>query len=135
MFFTRSSGVCVAFQGGTNLDFHHNDIFECGRDGILTCWEPNTVMHDLRIHHNRFYMLGDDAISVQGHDGVGVQNGTAATVSTTAGSPNVVGTGTSWQAGDVGKRISIENGGAGGVIPFESIITVVTDSAVVFCHF
>jgi hypothetical protein len=40
----------------------------------------------------------------------------------------VVGTGTNFQAGDVGKRISIEDGGTGGVIPFESVITVVTDT-------
>ena len=95
----------------------------------MTAWQSGgNTMHGLRIAHNYFNGLGDDAVSVQGHDGVGVQNGTAATVSTTAGSPNVVGTGTSWTGADVGKRIAIENGGTGGVIPFESVITVVTDT-------
>lgn len=94
------------------------EIYGAGRDGIHITQQGTTVSERVSVQSCLIDTVGDDAIAVNAGTSA---NGTAVTVATTAGSATVTGSGTSWVAGDVGKRIAIEGADSGAML--EAVIT------------
>ena len=123
--FYRVTGIAINYSG-RGIRITDNDFRECGRDGITGFWRPELGLSNVLVANNRLRLMGDDCIAVWA--GAAAQtNGTTATVATTANSGAVVGSGTSFVAGDVGKRIAIVGAERGAVL-YEGTIATVTDS-------
>ena len=123
--FYRVTGIAINYSG-RGIRITDNDFRECGRDGITGFWRPELGLSNVLVANNRLRLMGDDCIAVWA--GAAAQtNGTTATVATTANSGAVVGSGTSFVAGDVGKRIAIVGAETGAVL-YEGTIATVTDS-------
>ena len=123
--FHRVTGIAINYSG-RGIRITDNDFRECGRDGITGYWRPELGLSNVLVANNRLRLMGDDCIAVWA--GAAAQtNGTTATVATTANSGAVVGSGTSFVAGDVGKRIAIVGAETGAVL-YEGTIATVTDS-------
>jgi hypothetical protein len=90
----------------------NNYIHDTGRDGCTAYGAQGTLVvpENVVIANNVFRRNGDDSIAIHG-DSDANPAGSLCTVTTTAGSTTVVGSGTDWSSADVGRLISITTAG------------------------
>ena len=123
--FTNVPGQALNFSGCSRFRATNNYFSGIGRDGIDAYWAVDPCKDGV-ISGNVMRALGDDCIAVWSDSSAG-SNGTQGSVTTTAGSAALVGTGTAWSQSDVGATIAIPGAGDTASL-FETTITVVTDA-------